>query len=80
MIRSTIATAGLALALVTGATYAQQEGLVNVAINDAQLLNDLKLHAPATVQVPVDVAANVCGIDANVIAESNKTAGYSCEA
>ncbi len=80
MIRTTIATAGLALTLVTGAALAQQAGLVNVAVKDTQLLNDLKLQAPVTVQVPADVAASVCGIDANVIAESSKDASYSCEA
>src|SRR5688572_20722777 len=39
MIRKTIATAGLALALTTGLAYAQQAGLVNVAINDTEILN-----------------------------------------
>ena len=81
MIRTTIVTAGLALALVAGTAHSQQAGLVNVAVNDAQILNDLKLQAPVTVQVPVDVAANVCGIEANVITESiGKDANYSCEA
>jgi hypothetical protein len=82
MIRKAMATAGLALFLATGAAYAQQqEGLVNVAINDTSILNDLKLSAPVTVQVPANVAANVCGIDANVLAEQVKTnPTYSCEA
>jgi hypothetical protein len=81
MIRKTIATAGLALALTTGLAYAQQAGLVNVAINDTEILNELQLQAPITVQVPVDVAANVCGVDVNVIAEQTKTnPNYSCEA
>jgi hypothetical protein len=82
MIKKAIATAGLALVLATGAAYAQQQaGLVNVAINDTSILNDLKLTAPVTVQAPIDVAANVCGIDANVLAESVKTnPTYSCEA
>jgi hypothetical protein len=82
MIKKAIATAGLALVLATGAAYAQQQdGLVNVAINDTSILNDLKLAAPVTVQAPINVAANVCGIDANVLAESVKTnPTYSCEA
>ena len=80
--RSSSTTAGLALVLATGAAHAQQQdGLVNVAINDVSLLNDLKLAAPVTVQGPINVAANVCGIDANVLAESVKTnPTYSCEA
>ena len=82
MIRKTIATTALALALTTGVAYAQQQdGLVNVAINDTSILNDLKLAAPVTVQVPANIAANVCGIDANVLAEQVKTnPTYSCEA
>lgn len=82
MIKKAIATAGLVLVLATGAVYAQQqEGLVNVAINDTSILNELKLTAPVTVQVPVSVAANVCGIDANVLSEQVKTnPTYSCEA
>lgn len=82
MIKRTIAAAGLALALTTGLAYAQQQaGLVNVAINDTKILNDLQLQAPVTVQVPIDVAANVCGVDVNVIAEQVKTnPTYSCEA
>jgi hypothetical protein len=82
MIKRAIATAGLALALAAGLAYAQQQqGLVNVAINDTEILNELQLQAPIVVQVPVDVAANVCGVDVNVIAEQTKTnPTYSCEA
>lgn len=82
MIRRAIAVSAVALALATGFAHAQQqEGLVNVAINDTKILNDLQLQAPITVQVPVDVAANVCGVDVNVIAEQIKTnPAYSCEA
>ena len=77
-----VATAGLVFVLATGAAYAQQQdGLVNVAVSDVNLLNDLKLTAPVTVQVPVDVAANVCGVDVNVLSEQVKTnPTYSCEA
>jgi hypothetical protein len=72
---------GVTIALLSGSAYAQtQEGLVNVAINDPQILNDLQLSAPVTVQVPVGVAANVCGIDANVIAKQKKDQNFSCEA
>jgi hypothetical protein len=82
MIKTAIATAGLAIVLLTSTAYAQQqEGLVNVAINDTSILNDLQLQAPVTVQVPVGVAANVCGVDANVIAEQKKQdENFTCEA
>nr|WP_111301101.1 hypothetical protein [Paracoccus saliphilus] len=42
----------------------QQNGLVNVAINDAVDVNDNTVVA----QVPVGIAAQVCDIDANVLA------------
>lgn len=45
----------LAMAL-GGAAFAQQEGLVNVSVDGN------------TVQVPVGIAAQVCDVDANVIA------------
>ena len=82
MIRKTLATAGLALALSTGLAYAQQqEVLVNVAINDTETLNELQLQASISLQVLAAVAANVCGIEVNVIAEQTKTnPNYSCEA
>jgi hypothetical protein len=82
MMKKILATTGLAFVLTTGAAYAQQQdGLVNVAVSDVNILNDLKLTAPVTVQVPVDVAANVCGVDVNVLSEQVKTnPTYSCEA
>ena len=82
MMKKRVATAGLVFVLATGAAYAQQQdGLVNVAVSDVNLLNDLKLTAPVTVQVPVDVAANVCGVDVNVLSKQVKTnPTCSCEA
>lgn len=73
-------TSILALALATmalPAAAAQQEGLVNV--NVSNVANDLAKNLsvdvnqiPVTVQVPVGVAANVCNIDANVLAAAKK--------
>ncbi|EAR50467.1 hypothetical protein OG2516_09018 [Oceanicola granulosus HTCC2516] len=50
------ATAALGL-FATGALAQDQEGLVNVSVDDN------------TVQVPVSVAANVCDVDVNVLTE-----------
>jgi hypothetical protein len=53
-----------------------QGGLVNV--NVANVLNDLEIDLlnnslnNNTVQVPVGVAANVCGVDANVLARQRR--------
>jgi len=62
-----------------GPAFAQataQGGLVNV--NVSNVLNDLELDLlnnslnNNTVQVPIGVAANVCGVDANVLAKQRK--------
>jgi hypothetical protein len=51
-----LAVMTLMLVATVAPTLAQQSGLVNVQIGDV------------IVQVPVGVAANICGVDANVIA------------
>jgi hypothetical protein len=59
------APAATAQPLVTG-------GLVNITITD--LLNNNQVN----VQVPVGVAANVCGVQANVLAQGNTTSPVDC--
>ncbi len=73
------AVAVLAFGLLTGATYAQnqdQGGLVNVATGDIGIdaLNN------TTVQVPIGIAAQACGVNANVIAEQRRRGGAACDA
>jgi hypothetical protein len=51
-----LAVMTLMMVATVAPTLAQQSGLVNVQIGDV------------IVQVPVGVAANICGVDANVIA------------
>lgn len=68
-----------------GSALAQQSGLVNVDIknvanNIAQNLSVDVSQIPLTVQVPVGVAANVCGIDANVLAQQASGGGGTCTA
>ncbi|QNM82815.1 hypothetical protein H8M03_00090 [Sphingomonas sabuli] len=65
-------------------------GLVDVTVQDVSILNDFlndtqiaalnNLNVPVTVQVPVGVAANVCGVTANVLAQSKKTGDAACTA
>ena len=72
MFKATIAAAGLALAL-SGAAFAQnQDGLVNVAVDDS--LNDIASNN--AVQIPIGIAAQVCGVsvDALAIDEATNTA------
>lgn len=73
-----ILIAVLASGLVAGAAHAQtqtQEGLVNVAVGDigVDALNN------TNVQVPIGIAAQVCGVDANVIAQQGDDAVADCE-
>ncbi|HET9458484.1 MAG TPA: hypothetical protein VFO51_00670 [Sphingomicrobium sp.] len=66
------------------------QGLVNVRIGDVTILDDFlndtqiaalnNLGVPITVQVPVGVAANVCGVDANVLASQKKAGDATCDA
>ena len=65
-------------------------GLVNVQIGDVTLLNNFlndtqiaalnNLNVPVTVQVPIGVAANVCDVNANVLAKQVKGGGATCTA
>nr|MBA2536333.1 hypothetical protein [Actinomycetota bacterium] len=49
-------------------------GLVNITIMD--VLNENQI----SVQVPIGVAANVCGVQANVLAQANTQAPVDCTA
>ena len=49
-------------------------GLVNIMITD--VLNDNQVN----VQVPIGIAANVCGVQANILAQRNTQAPIDCTA
>jgi hypothetical protein len=79
IIKIPILTLGLVLAGGAGlpATAAQQEGLVNVNVelvkNEIAKNIDVDVsQIPVTVQVPVGIAANVCNVDANVLAQEKQ--------
>jgi hypothetical protein len=67
MLLAVVATMALAV-VSTGAAQPEQSGLVNVAIVDN------------TVQVPIGVAANVCGVAVNILATATATAPVDCTA
>jgi hypothetical protein len=82
-------------ALALGATPALAQlntsgGLVNVSVQDVSVLNNFLNHdqiaalnnigVPVTVQVPIGVAANVCGVAANVLAQQKNSGPVSCTA
>lgn len=50
------------------AAQPQQEGLVNVNISDV------------IVQLPIGIAANLCEVNANVLAEQARLGGAECDA
>jgi hypothetical protein len=67
MLLALVATVPLA-AVSSSAAQPQQSGLVNVAVVDN------------TVQIPIGVAANVCGVAANVLATATVTSPVDCTA
>ena len=74
----------LSAASMTAPAVAQQSGLVNVDVSN--VLNNLDLDLlnnslnNNTVQVPIGVAANVCGVSANVLAADVKDGDAECTA
>lgn len=59
---SVLAAATMSTGLMAGPAFAQQSGLVNVNVEE----NDIGI--PVNVQVPIGIAANVCGVNAAVLA------------
>jgi hypothetical protein len=75
----------LTVFLAVAPALAQQAGLVNVSLTNvnteiAKNINIDVSQIPVTVQVPVGVAANVCGIAANVLASQAQQGTASCDA
>jgi hypothetical protein len=76
----------LTLSLLVGvAALAQQTGLVNVDISNvrAEIAKNINVDVsqiPVNVQVPIDVAANVCGVDVNVLTSQVQQGNASCQA
>jgi hypothetical protein len=76
----------LTAVLAGGTALAQrQEGLVNVNVSDirvelADLIDVQENQIPVTVQVPIGVAANVCDVNANVLAEQARNGTANCDA
>ena len=77
----------LALGPVAAAqvSVGDQEGLVNVDISNVrtEIAKDINVDVsqiPVTVQVPVAVAANVCGVDVSVLTSQLQQGNASCTA
>lgn len=90
--RKLMIAAALATATATSPSIAQNldlsQGLVNVTVQDVSVLNNFlndtqiaalnNLSVPVTVQVPIGVAANVCGVSAAVLGKAGSAA--ACDA
>lgn len=86
-VKSIAAIAGLSAFMATGAFAQQprQSGLVNVEISN--VANDIARNVnvdvsqiPVTVQVPIGVAATVCGVAANVLGTQAPSGNAACTA
>ena len=88
-----LAAASIAAVSATAPAIAQVNtgsGLVAVNVQDVSILNNFlnndqisalnNLGVPITVNVPVGIAANVCGVNANVLASQKKTGMPTCNA
>ena len=75
-ILAVLATTALMVALSAMPTLAQPvfTGGINILVTDVASGNQV------SVQVPIGVAANVCGIQANVLAEGNVAEPVNCTA
>ena len=87
MVRIPLIVLAAGLTLGSAAAYSQDsEGTVTVNLTgvEAQLITDLSLTAeqiPDTLELPVGIAAQACGIKASEIAKAKQgDATYSCNA
>jgi hypothetical protein len=91
--RKIMLAAALAATTISSASIAQvgnSQGLVNVTVQDVSILNNFlnndqiaalnNLNVPITAQVPISVAANVCGTTVAVLAAERKAGDAACKA
>ena len=85
-----IAAALAAAATPAFAQIGNSQGLVNVTVTDVSILNNFlndtqiaalnNLSVPITAQVPISVAANVCGTTVALLSAARKTGDAACTA
>jgi hypothetical protein len=68
----TAGAAGMAVPASAGASPVVTGGLVNITVTTVLNTNQVN------VQVPIGVAANVCGVAANVLAQQTTTGPVAC--
>ena len=72
------------------AQVSNSQGLIAVNVQDVSVLNDFlnndqisalnNLNVPITVQAPISVAANVCGVNVAALASQKNKGGGKCDA
>ena len=85
-----IAAAIAAVATPAAAQIGNSQGLITVTVQDVTILDDFlndtqiaalnNLNVPITAQVPISVAANVCGTTVNALAIDRKNGDNACDA
>jgi hypothetical protein len=88
MLRRTLTATAVAasMMLMSGPAIAQQqEGLVIVNISQIDVSrvisdNQVQVQIPAQVQIPVQLAANVCGLSVAAILANAESTGVGCTA
>ena len=68
-----LATTAVSLGIAAGPAAAQQNGLVNVDIHNVLNNNNIALT------IPVNAAANICGVSVNVLAQQLQNGPVSCD-
>ena len=89
MLKRTMLATAVAFGITAAPATAQQSGLVNVNISDIEVElqdvisdNNINVQAPITanVQVPIGIAAAICDVNANVLAQQLRGDGAECTA
>ena len=90
MMAAAFAAATAATAAPAIAQIGNSQGLITVNVQDVTILDDFlndtqiaalnNLNVPITAQVPISVAANVCGTTVNALAIDRKNGDNTCDA
>ena len=72
-----LATTAVSLGIAAGPAAAQQNGLVNVDIHN--VLNNNNNNNNIALTIPVNAAANICGVSVNMLAQQLQNGPVSCD-
>jgi hypothetical protein len=83
--RTLTAAAAASIAFAAPAVAQQQNGLVNVNLEDINvelknILSNNDIAIPVSVQVPIGIAANVCGTTVALLQQDLRNGDNTCDA